>query len=691
MALPAVWPYAASARNMQLVVTVYDLIPELFPEVYLLDPGLRRRYRARLELIRAADHVVTLSQSAADDLVDRLAVPASRVTVIGASVAAAFAPPTSRQRARHEAQRWVPGLEGRYLLYTGGVEPRKNLERFLTAYSLLPADVRARWQAVLVCRMDELQRHHYDWRASQLGISGRLLLPGFVPDNALVTLYQGADLFVFPSLYEGYGLPVAEALACGTPSIAADRSSLREILPAEARFDPTDPSAIASAMLGALTDPVQLARLVARVAAAGPTWDDVADRLVEVYERLAAARAPAWRRRPRYAFVTPLPPANTGVADYSFRLLTALAVHADADVFVDGGGGEPVDGRAPVGVDAWPVGALEAVERARGGFDAIVYCIGNSEYHTGALRWLRRRPGVVLAHDVRLTELYFHGAHRGAAPEGFAAALRGMYPDLPGDVGAGGHLLAEEAEAAGVLMAREVVHCAERFLTTSQFAADLASTDVDPAARAKIVVAPYAYPDVAPASDPPMEAVVATFGVVNEIKRSSVVVDAFADLAKDRPQLRLVFVGPVAVEERARLRAQAEARGIGPRVEITGPLEPAEYDRWLGSVTVAVQLRATSNGETSGAIADCLAHGVPTVVSDLGTASHLPDYGVVKVGPGINASALAAVLGDLLDDPDRRAQLGDEARRFVRTHGFGWGAEALFRWLVTPVGVRPPR
>jgi glycosyltransferase involved in cell wall biosynthesis len=331
------------------------------------------------------------------------------------------------------------------------------------------------------------------------------------------------------------------------------------------------------------------------------------------------------------------------------------------------------------------------VERARGGFDAIVYCIGNSEYHTGALRWLRRRPGVVLAHDVRLTELYFHGAHRGAAPEGFAAALRAMYPSLPDDVGAGGRLLAAEAEAAGVLMAREVVHRAERFLTTSQFAADLASTDVDPAERVKIAVAPYAYPDVAAVSEPPVDGVVASFGVVNEIKRSSVVVDAFAELAETRPELRLVFVGPVAVEEEARIRAQAETKGIGPQVEITGALDEATYDRWLGSVTLAVQLRATSNGETSGAVADCLAHGVPTVVSDLGTASELPDGCVVKVAPGIGASALAAVLGDLLDDRGRRARLGDEARGFVRAHGFGWGAEALAQWLARPTAARRPR
>ena len=92
---------------------------------------------------------------------------------------------------------------------------------------------------------------------------GRVLIPGFVPDEVLVALFQSTELAVYPSLYEGYGLPVIDSLACGAPTIAGDNSSLREILPREARFEPSDPGAIAAAIVRALTDKPFRERLMA--------------------------------------------------------------------------------------------------------------------------------------------------------------------------------------------------------------------------------------------------------------------------------------------------------------------------------------------------------------------------------------------------------------------------------------------
>jgi glycosyltransferase involved in cell wall biosynthesis len=676
---PAIWPAWASARRMRLVVTVYDLIPELFPDVYLVDPGVRRRYRARLELIRAADHVVAISQCSAADVVDRLGIPEGNVSVIGAASASIFGPPASRRAALSEARAAVPGLRAQYVIYTGAVEPRKNLDNLLFAYASLPPAVRQRWQLVIVCAMDELQRNHYTVRAGELGIGDDLLLTGFVPDPVLVCLYQATDLMVFPSLYEGFGLPVADALACGAAVIAADTSSLVELVDAEARFDPTRPEAIAGKLESALTDPSLRQSLLRRAGQRQPQWAEVADRAVAVYDRLLSRPKPHWRRRPRLAVVSPWPPLTTGVAGYTEQLVEAMRAtqQVDIDVFVD----DPTAGSK--GETSPPAWALPVGERLEGGYDRVLYCIGNSEFHAGALRLLRvvGRRGVVLAHDVRLTGLYRHGEPRGAVPEGFWRALHEMYPALGEEVGSEGWLPPEEAVRLGVLMAREVIHRAAAFLTTSEYAAALARADAWPGDSGKVLAVPFAFPPATSGPRPVDAGLVASFGVVNQIKRTTSLVEALPLLAAKRPAVRLAFVGPAATDEVEHLHTQAETLGVGDRLIVTGHLPDAEYRAWLGRAQVAVQLRASSNGENSAAVADCLAAGVPTIVSAVGAAGELPDETVVKLpdtaGPGQIALAIAGVL----DDPRSARRLTDTARTHAAANGYDRAAAALLHVL----------
>jgi glycosyltransferase involved in cell wall biosynthesis len=674
--LPAIWPAWVSARRMLLVVTVYDLIPELFPDVYLVDPGVRRRYRSRLELIRAADHVVAISQSAANDVVNHLGIQEAKVSVVGAASASMFRPPVSREAALVEAQAAVPGLGDRYVIYTGGVEPRKNLENLLLAYASLPAAVRPRRQLVIVCAMDDLQRNHYTVRAHQLGIGDDLLLAGFVPDAALVHLYQATELMVFPSLYEGFGLPVADALACGAAVIASDNSSLVELVAPAARFDPTRPDAIAAKLEQALTDPALRQSLLRDAARRQPGWDDVADRAVAVYDRLLARPRPGWRGRARLAVVSPWPPSATGVAGYTERLVDALRCsgRVDVDVFVD----DPAGGRAE-GVDLPPARALPDGERLEGGYDQVLYCVGNSEFHAGALRLLRvvGRAGLVLAHDVRLTGLYRHGEPRGAVPEGFWQALHAMYPALRDEVGRAGWLRPEEADRLGVLMAREVVHRATGFLTTSEYAAALARADAWPDDATKVMAVPFAYPPPSRGTRPVERHLVASFGVVNEIKRNTALVEALGVLARSRPKVQLALVGPAATEEIERLQALAATLGIADRVVFAGHVPDDEYQSWLHRAEVAVQLRASSNGENSAAVADCLAAGVPTVVSAIGAAEELPDAVVVKVPTAAGAGEIAEVIAGLLDDAEAQRRVSEAARDHAAENGFDRAAALL--------------
>jgi len=712
LALPqrTVWPEAAHRGGLLRAATVYDLIPALDPERELADAVVRRRYRTRLELVRGLDQLHVLSTAVARDLERLLGIAPGHVVLAGAAPSERFVPPASRQAAAEAARAAIGGLAGRFVLCPSGSHPRKNNERLIEAFSQLPGELRDAHQLVIACELPEPTAHHYRWLASSLGIDGRVIVTGYVSDATLLALYQGAELVCVPSLAEGYGLPVAEALACQTPAIGADRPPLDELLVAEARFDPTSAPAIAGAIARALTDAGHRQALLERRGAAGPGWADVAGRTAAAFDELLArpagagrTRAPARPRLARLAFVTPLPPAPSGVAAYSHRLVGELVAsgRASVDLFADG----PTRRRiAPEGVETYSVHSLLDVERLRGSYDGVCYTLGNSHHHLGALAMLRRRRGVVLAHDVRLTNLYRHeSGDPGLLPGGLARAIRRLYGDaLPASLGAGGQLSAEELERYGLLLAREAIAASEAFLVSSGAAAALARADAGDDLAGRVGVLPFAVaaPDSGPSpfdeegsvtAAPPSAApwwgrgpeglpagpVIAHFGIVDPVKLPDVLVEACAALQPSLPGLRVAFVGPVAAALAGELIERAASLGISETLILTGPLGPGPYRAWLERATVAVQLRAQFNGEASAAVGECLACGVPTVVSRNGWARELTDDAVVKVLPVTDPAELARVVAALVGDLSRRQSLGVAARREAAARSFGASAEAL--------------
>ncbi len=687
-----IWPREVSRTGRRLVVTVYDLIPELFPETYLIDPGVRHRYRARRELIRAADHVMTLSRSAADDVADRLGVPDHRITVVGAACSDAFGTGGTRGHEAQLAGAAIPGLGERTVVYNGAVEPRKNMEGLIEAFARLPDEVRTRHQLVLVCRLQPLERNHYEVLARNLGLGdSQLLLTGLVPDAALVHLYRSATLVVFPSFYEGFGLPVAEAMACGAPVVASDNSSLRELVEPGATFDPSDVDDMARSVERALVDEGHRQRLLRWSARPRPSWSEVAERAAAVYRRLdgdtvdgtTQTRGPAaWRRRPLVALVTPWPPATSGVAIYSQRLARSLSDHVDVEVFLDGdrsGGPPPRDHE----FSFYPAWSLPHVDPARGGYDAVIACIGNSEHHAGALALLRRHgvSAAVLAHDVRLNGLYRHGAARGAVPEGILAVLTELYEEATDAWLTEGWLQPNEAEAHGVYLARELIDLARPFLVTSEFAADVARREARPEDAGNVLVSPFAYP--APVLRSPrleVRGLVCTFGLVNEVKQPDLVLEAFALVQRRDVGTRLAFVGPIDPALREHYHAAAMRLGVAGAVTFTGAVDDEEYESWLARASVAVQLRASTNGETSAAVGDSLTHGVATVVTDIGPAHDLPDF-VAKVSVDATPETLADIICRLVTDEDERAWRVSEGLDYVTERSFDHTARQLLETL----------
>ncbi len=251
----AVTSIGASPESVFTAATLYDLIPMHHSE-YLSAAWAERWYQDKLASLKRANLLLAISDYVRSDAMEMLSIPAERIVNISSAAASTFKPiPVDfeiRQRFSIDY-----GILGPYMMYSGAMDVRKNLECLLVAYSMLSAASIARCQLVVSGRLSSLERDRLGLIANRLCIApDRLVLVGHVSDLELAQLYSGAELFVFPSLHEGFGLPILEAMACGAPVIGSNLTSIPEVLARrDALFDPKNPSAIAVAIERVLCEP----------------------------------------------------------------------------------------------------------------------------------------------------------------------------------------------------------------------------------------------------------------------------------------------------------------------------------------------------------------------------------------------------------------------------------------------------
>lgn len=662
------WPHWARRAGVRLVITLHDLIPLLFGEHYIdPDPLINSPWLARLGIVRAADHILADSQSTAADAVEHLECDENRITVIDAGTSTRIAGMVgSREEASKIVRRRLPGLRDGFLFYVGGADWRKNVNGLIEAYGRLPDRIRDRHQLVITYKLDHRGRDALEDFARRQGIRpGQLLLTGFVPDRELSALYRACGLFVFPSLYEGAGLPILEAMACGAPVIGSNISSVPEILgDPSAAFDPSDPTDIAACIERTLHSEAELERLrrLSADRAGHFTWDRVAHRAIEGYERALSApghRDTRPRPKKRLAVFTPWPPDASSAALSSRQLVERLADHAEVDVIV---AERPSDRRYDRSLEPrvrlWPAGDFDWVHELRD-FDRILYVLGDSPVYRHAIEGLIRRPGAVIAHDVRFSRLYESMKPEfWENPTWMGEKLYEMYGDrIPvADL----RHSPEDPERFGVYMSQEVQSHAEKVLVHSRYAADVLRMDRPPGEPdAETVVVNPGIPEVLhPNGDRTSgRPTVISHGAGDRPEAIDLLLHGFAALAAERREARLVLLGHLEEAAERRLHETASNLGIRDAIGLPGHLEEADYWRALGEADVAVQLRSSSDGEVSGSVCDCLAARVPTIVSAVGWMEELPGPAVLHL-PRVSApSALAERIEEVLGDSALRARI----------------------------------
>ncbi|HAL60992.1 MAG TPA: hypothetical protein DCP08_01115 [Chloroflexi bacterium] len=282
----------APSPHYGTVLTVYDLIPWLFPTHYYRTFQARLvrgyLYRLRLRAVREADKIIVLSEASKKDLCALMGVSGHKVMPIHLGLPKGLAPISDEAQIGKVLAKY--GIPREYILYLGGFDYRKNLGHLMEAYGNLLAN--RLWDGHMIIAgtgvKREVEKVHQ--MIEGFGLQGRVLLPGFIADEDLPTLYSGAKVFVFPSLYEGFGLPALEAMACGTPVVTSNLSALPEVVgDAAIQVDPYNIQALAEAIAEVLKNERLRNEMRARglVRVKSFALEEEARKTLSVYEEVA--------------------------------------------------------------------------------------------------------------------------------------------------------------------------------------------------------------------------------------------------------------------------------------------------------------------------------------------------------------------------------------------------------------------
>ncbi len=272
------------------VVTVHDISYELYPDFF--SPRDRWMLKIMVPLtIRRAAHIITVSQHAKHEIVSRYNLSPARVTVTYEAAGEQFHPVIEASVLNVVRERY--GLGSQYLLALGNLQPRKNIGRLVEAYARLRRDGQLVGVQLVLAGKALWRESEIYAKVKGAGLEQEVIFPGYVDDADLPALYSGALAFVFPSLYEGFGLPPLEAMACGTPVIASNAASLPEVVgDAALTVNPTDVQALADAIHLVVSRPGLRACLIERGLrrAAQFTWRRCAEETLAVYQTVRAGR-----------------------------------------------------------------------------------------------------------------------------------------------------------------------------------------------------------------------------------------------------------------------------------------------------------------------------------------------------------------------------------------------------------------
>ena len=673
-------PYKKEWFNgVKTVATVYDIIPYVMKSHYF--PGKHEIdwYMERIDMLRWVDRLLVISQSVKDDLVNYLNFNPDKIDVIWGAPSDMFKE-IDVSKEDEDSLRKRYHIDGDFVMCTGGDDERKNLAGLIEAFSMLPKPLLDRFQLVIVCKLQQVSVERYTALAKEKGIGDRLVLTNFVTDEELVQLYNLANLVVFPSVYEGFGLPVVEAWACGTGVVTSNNSSLRQIAgDAAVLVDPHSIKDIARGMEEALEGDLEVLARKGKARLELFTWEKVASLTQASLERVFSKDDTEKKqmKSPKYkiAFFTPLPPLQSGISDYSTDMITALADYFDIDIYVDKGYTPEVT--LPDNTSIFPYKSYEGNRKL---YRETVFQMGNSNYHEYMWPYIRKWGGLVVLHDYNmhgvvqsktlfnqhnekeyrelimedLTDAECQACMNAVGNSQAMDSVRIQYEINGFITNHADKIIVHSDEAKEKLLRRDISRDVKRIRHYAR---------IEPLEEAKKAKEKLGIPERC--------ILFAAFGHVHETKRVIPILRAFARLSREEPDAMLLFGGKMDSNLEKDFEKAVTELQLEDKIKVTGYLDLDAFLDYMNATDICLNLRWPYNGETSGSLMRMLAKGKCIMVNNMGSFSEVPDDCCVKL-PSVEhmterqeISTIYEEMLKLCEDTDLRLGISANAREYA--------------------------
>jgi len=664
----------------RVVITFHDLIPYIFQKEYLNSWSTveREEYQKRLRsLDLIANCIITVSDSTRNDLGNYLKIDREKIRTIYHG--------SDRKLEKPITLTGLIPRQEKYLLYVGGFDPRKNMERSVIAFKkLIEKYHHPDLVFFIICDYDDSAKKQFTNYIQTIGLSGKVHLTGFVSDSDLYHYYKNADLLFFPSLYEGFGLPVIEAMSAGIPVAVSDRSSLPELVgDAGLLFDPENTDYMAEQLHRILSEPDLKEKMVSRGLQISQkfTWKAGAEQYLEVFEVQYTSgstleKPPAMEKpQVKIAYFSPVPPQISGISQYSKELLLELKNHADVDLFLDKGI-IPEDPEIREKFRYFYYQDFPTLIKSEG-YDGILYHIGNNTLHEYIYRTSLQYPGIMVLHDyvihpfIRCITL-----DRGHILQYFTEIFS---MDNPGRTAIIRQMVKKglySIDVIGYPLNERLIKRNKITVTHSHYVKKMLNNNPN------VRVIPQGCYSIDYTEEEKnqsrfllkldkTEILIAVFGFMNRNKRPELVARVINRLVDQNFPVKLLFVGNADNDLKKDINA------ISENIQFTGYVTDDDYHRFLLVSDIVINLRFPTMGETSKTLLDAMGYGKPVIVSNIGSYRETPNNCCWKVDVDENEEELLyQYLLALVKNQELRQIMGKNAKEFIKKHN-NWKDIAL--------------
>lgn len=678
---------AVVAENMHTLAgpvksaTLYDLIPLIYREEYLNRLNATNWYFRKLNVLHQMDLILAISESTRRDAINLLGLPAERIVNISGAVGQDFRKMESFNPDEKKRILGRYAIRQKFIMYTGGIDFRKNMERAIEGFSKIAPRLMGEYQFVLVCAISPDEKRQLRTVAAGYGVKeDKIVFTGYIPDNDLVSLYNLCDLFIFPSLYEGFGLPVLEAMTCGAAVIGSNVSSIPEIIGREdCLFDPRDAFEIARAINDILLHQTFRNEVKAFLWERSKlfSWDKCGVHALTAFEDVYKEAIVEKKTlitsvslRKRIAYFSPLPDIQSGIADYSADLLPFLSHYFDIDLYVD---------KYHVSSDLLRHNyrIYDDTQFDSTKYDFTVYNFGNSQYHAHMYDILAKHPGIVVLHDFFLSGLICYISNIKGNLDFFFESVRHAHGVIGEEYISKyqSNSMNLEEIIRSLPANRQVVENALGVVVHSDFALELARTFSLPERKFFKVNQPLKIRSELSSEERKrarrrlnidVETIaICAFGHIGPSKQYDLIIEALSSPEFQNRKFRVFFVGELSNPEyKSKIMSMIDRSLLKNSFEITGYVDNEMYETFLMAADIGINLRVFSNGETSRALLMNMAFGLPTIVNDFASFSEFPDDSVVKVKTN-SLEDFRMKTKDLFENEALRREISRNARSYV--------------------------